>query len=478
MDSVIEQKKEQTTSKSKSKLGVVITISITICLLLAFVAIFYVRVANYYEVRFFPDTTINGFDSGDLTPAQVVDLIYRQTMTYRIDIFDQDGVLITSINAADIALRIDIEAEVLSLLHAQNHQLWLIHHTEPENHYLSFPVYFDYHLLESHIRNLGIFVAANMEVPVNAYISDYDPAIKGYHIIPETKGNIISFPLAYEVIKTSIYEGKSEVYLDESCYVRAEVTSHNLALVRRAWNLNRLAGASISYDWNGSEFVLDGDMIHLWIVERGQEFSLDEEAVADFVATHARENDTWGRNRSFTTQGGRVVSLPNGGYGWRTDRAAETEALTALILSGTVTEREPIFRNTGWNKGQDDIGSSYVELDLTNQHLYFFIDGELITDAPLVSGDMNRNMATPPGLFGITYRERNAILRGATYTTPVTYWMPFNGNIGMHDATWRRVFGGTQYISNGSHGCINLPYRAARTVFAYMEPGFPVICYY
>ena len=78
----------------------------------------------------------------------------------------------------------------------------------------------------------------------------------------------------------------------------------------------------------------------------------------------------------------------------------------------------------------------------TNQHLYLFWEGEIVLESDFVSGDMTKSgRMTPPGVFGLTYKTRNAVLRGEDYETPVNYWMPFNGNIGMHDATWRSSFG-------------------------------------
>lgn len=96
-----------------------------------------------------------------------------------------------------------------------------------------------------------------------------------------------------------------------------------------------------------------------------------------------------------------------------------------------------------------------------------------------MSGDMTKSgRMTPPGVFGLTYKTKNAVLKGEDYETPVNYWMPFNGNIGMHDATWRRKFGGEVFIKNGSHGCINLPLESAKEIYSYISTGFPVVCYY
>ena len=72
----------------------------------------------------------------------------------------------------------------------------------------------------------------------------------------------------------------------------------------------------------------------------------------------------------------------------------------------------------------------------------------------------------------------NVTLKGADYESPVTYWMPFNGGIGLHDATWRSRFGGSIYYYSGSHGCVNLPYSAAADIYSIVEAGMPVVCYW
>ena len=141
-------------------------------------------------------------------------------------------------------------------------------------------------------------------------------------------------------------------------------------------------------------------------------------------------------------------------------------------------EREPEYTYRGYQKGQDDMGDSYVEINLSAQHLYLWMDGEVILETDFVSGNMSNGNATPPGLFGLTYKQKDAVLRGANYTTPVKYWMPFNGNVGMHDASWRKSFGGDIYLENGSHGCINLPVKMAEEIYGYMEKRFPIVCYY
>jgi lipoprotein-anchoring transpeptidase ErfK/SrfK len=77
----------------------------------------------------------------------------------------------------------------------------------------------------------------------------------------------------------------------------------------------------------------------------------------------------------------------------------------------------------------------------------------------------------------LNYKQKGPTLRGPGYEAEVTYWMPFNGNIGIHDASWRYSYGGNIYRRNGTHGCVNVPKYLAKRIFENIEEGTPVICY-
>ena len=140
-------------------------------------------------------------------------------------------------------------------------------------------------------------------------------------------------------------------------------------------------------------------------------------------------------------------------------------------------EREPVYLTTANSHGEHDYGDSYVEINLTNQHLFLYKDGKLVVESDFVSGNLSKGHDTPTGAFGLTYKTMNAVLRGPDYETPVTYWMPFNGDVGMHDATWRNKFGGSIYKTSGSHGCINLPASAAKKIYETIDKGYAVLVY-
>ena len=124
-----------------------------------------------------------------------------------------------------------------------------------------------------------------------------------------------------------------------------------------------------------------------------------------------------------------------------------------------------------------------IELDITEQRVLMYVDGECILDTPCVTGNVADGCSTPTGVYYLYYKERNAVLRGSNsdgskYASPVDYWMPFNGGIGFHDASWRNgVFGGEIYKTDGSHGCVNMPHEAAKILYENISTSIPILVY-
>ena len=129
-------------------------------------------------------------------------------------------------------------------------------------------------------------------------------------------------------------------------------------------------------------------------------------------------------------------------------------------------------------QGKDDIGDTYVEIDMGEQMMYYYLNGELQIETPVVTGNTSRRMGTPSGVNYVYLKQQDRILRGEGYASHVNFWMPVKGNIGIHDASWRSKYGGNIYQTNGSHGCINTPYNAMVQMYEMVEVGTPVVMYY
>lgn len=240
----------------------------------------------------------------------------------------------------------------------------------------------------------------------------------------------------------------------------------------------KIASMQITYRFGDQIETLDGATISKWLVTSGDgSVSVNETSAKEYVASLASKYDTFGRKRSFTTHDGDTISITGGDYGYWMDRVSTRQELIAQILTGESAELTPVYYGEAVSFGENDIGNTYVEINIGEQHLWVYKDGEVVNETDFVSGGLFKGNGTPEGAYAITYKERDATLVGEGYESSVKYWMPFNGNIGLHDASWRDKFGGHIFYMNGSHGCVNLPPEKAAEIYDQVEKGEPVIVY-
>ncbi len=250
------------------------------------------------------------------------------------------------------------------------------------------------------------------------------------------------------------------------------------ALKTACESMNRYVGTKITYKFGDRSETLSGNEIHNWLTVNGTSVGVSEAKAAEYVKNLASAYNTAYKPKTLKTSYGKNVTITTGSYGWKIDQTKETAALVSLIKNGEQTSREPEYSQKAASRSGNDYGNTYVEINLTAQHLYFYVDGKLLVQSDFVSGNAAKGWSTPAGAYALTYKQRNATLKGQGYATPVSYWMPFNGGIGLHDANWRKTFGGTIYKNKGSHGCINLPPAVAKTIYENISAGDPVLCYH
>ncbi|MDE7013785.1 MAG: L,D-transpeptidase/peptidoglycan binding protein [Kineothrix sp.] len=437
----------------------------------------YVCISLYFENHYFYHTVIGGEDVSYKTPMEVEEMLYARIYHYSLEITGREGITDT-ILPEKINMRFLIDDTLVQIKHEQNPRLWILGFFKEYDYAFPWNITYDEEAFSQELDNLAFFQAKNIKKPKAAYLT-YSKEEKQYMVTEAEPGTEILQDKTEEVVRDALVSMETKLDLEEKgCYKVKKEDGIDEGLASARDEANQYVQSCITYRWNGNEVVVDGDIIHKWVKVEGDEVSLDEDSVKEFVSEQAKKYDTYGKNRIFQTTDGREIELKSGAYGWKTDSEAEGEELVKSIKKGEQTEREPANSYTAAKPGDKDIGDTYVEIDLGKQHLYLYVEGELILESDFVSGNASRGWNTPAGVFGLTYKTTNAVLRGENYATPVSYWMPFNGNIGMHDATWRNSFGGEIYLTNGSHGCINLPYENAKVIYEYVYTGFPIVCYY
>lgn len=435
----------------------------------------YIYGINRYKSCFVNGTVIDKIDVSGMTIPQFTRRVDEYVL--KVEQKRPDGSsLVEEIKGADIGLSYASIEPFEEVLENQNNFLWFIRQETEQNPDIA--ITYDEKALETKVNSLSGFSKDLTVEPTNAYLSEYIPQV-GFRIVQETSGNMLDRQKTLEAICAAVDGLEEYISLEAAqCYETAEITSENEELKSAFETLQRYADTTITYDFGGKQETLDGAEIVSWLQAGDSGITLDENKVKEYVEYLRKNYNTVFKKRTFKTSYNMDITVDKGDYGWWIDTAQEAKELADMINKGESGERTPVYRQTAAAHDMPDYGDTYVEINLTKQHLLLYIDGKKVLESDFVSGNSASGFDTPAGIYGITYKQRDATLNGEGYSTPVSYWMPFNNNVGMHDAKWRKAFGGDIYKKNGSHGCINLPYDIAEEIYGHMEKGTPVICYY
>jgi lipoprotein-anchoring transpeptidase ErfK/SrfK len=127
-----------------------------------------------------------------------------------------------------------------------------------------------------------------------------------------------------------------------------------------------------------------------------------------------------------------------------------------------------------------------VLVSVSKRHLWACSYQNILFNSPVVTGmEFLAADLTPVGTYHIYAKQTDRYLTGqdstGSWNVYVYYWMPFlynqYGAYGFHDATWRQpnAFGNvSQYSSNASHGCVELPLATAQWLYGWVQVGTTV----
>lgn len=438
----------------------------------------YLGISVFFMNRFLFRTTLNGMDVSSMTAAAVEEKEASGVAAYELKITCRDGSVYT-LYGTDFSLEEQWDDGIVKLAKSQSGFAWIGSLFSDTSLELEGLIVYDAEELENALNELDFMQAENQVAAIDASVSEYSAA-DGYTLVPSEEGTQIDEEMLLGVLDAAIMALSEEVDLAESgCYLEAEIQDDDATLLATIDELNSYVKAQIIYTVGDDTWQLDGGTICEWlsVTDDGQ-VVLDEDAIAEYVSALADQYNTCYSSKTLDTSYGKTVTITNIHYGWKVDTDTETEQLISEIKAGESVTRDLNYSMTANSHSGNDYGNSYVEINLTAQHLYLYNEGALVLETDFVSGKAtSADTITPTGAFTVTYTQRDAILNGDGYSTPVSFWMPFYGNYGMHDATWRSSFGGTIYKTNGSHGCVNLPYSAAQTIYNTISKGWPVLIY-
>lgn len=457
----------------------------------AILVVGYAAGALYYTNHLFAGSKINGMDCANMTEKKADAALKKQVESYEIELDFRNNESRT-ISGSDIGYQYIGSGDVKDVMKKQNPLLWVSGLFSKKNYNVEIDANFDKTALKAQLDGLDCLQEANMEAPADAQIAFVD---NQFVIQDETQGTTIDEGTLLTALEEAVCTSQTKLSVEKTgAYAKPSVTKDDETLIHQKDIWNSCATATITYTFGDEQEVLDGMQIKDWLSydEEGNYVENKEAVMAhikEYVLDLATRRNTMGRDRTITsTMTGEPVTVSGGSYGFRIDQSEEAEQIYENIVNHDVVTREPAYASRAaiYSMTGDDIGNTYVEVDLGNQHLWYYKEGTLIMDTDFVSGTYTvSDRRTPSGTYYLMYKQKDQVLRGTRradgtyeYESPVKYWMPFNGGIGFHDASWRYSFGGSIFMYSGSHGCVNLPSSMASELYENIEAGCPILCFY
>jgi len=447
----------------------------------------YIAISIYFIDRFVFNTSINGVDCTHMSADETDGLIRKQLEAYRLEIHARENLLVI-ISGSDIDLAYVYDGGVQKLLDLQNSFHWPLYYLglrSVSHTHVSF-TYDGIKLMEL-INSFAIMDKQQMQEPRDAYIEFVPP---NYIIHPELIGTTLDDVWTHQTIVVAVSALALKLDLEEAgCYIDPQFFSDSASLLELQEAYNTYVPFSITYTLGDKTVVLDARTAIDWVViGETTPGELDRSRVAAWVNAFADEHDTVGKARTIINGWGEEKFVDVGpSFGWRINREAEINAIISACHNRIADIREPIYSQRAVSPGMYDWGNTYLEVDTTAQHMWYFVNGELILDCDVVTGFNNGTHNTPPGMFSIHAKQSPSVLMSGTnpdtggpmYITPVKYWMPFYNNFyGFHDADWQPWFGGDRYNYAGSGGCVNMPTDMAARLYSLVEIGTIVLIHF
>ena len=443
----------------------------------------------YYNDKFLNGTMVNGSDVGGMTLQKANDQLSKKVNGQSLKLIFNDGQS-EVLQSAQLGVSYNKDNSLNQLMKNQNKWAWFIGFFKNEKNTLTDLIQISDENLTNGIASMEHAKEENQIAPTDAYIQYKDGS---FSIIEETLGSKFNIEELVKNIKVALSEGKQQLDVTKANgYVKPHVYKDDQDLNNQLKAANEYCLSAITYTTpKGKEIALDGSTLITWLSKQDdgsytKDESVFKEKLTAFVKELASQYNSIGVTRTFTGKDGQSHTVSGGTYGFRVSTDSEVSALLKMINENK-SENNRIPEHTGQLPSGENggLGTTYLEINITKQHLWFVKDGSVVLESDFVSGkESDPTRLTPSGTYYIYNKERNRVLRGTKqpngkyeYESPVSYWMPFNKGIGLHDASWRSTFGRVIYINSGSHGCINLPTVFAGSLYSQIYVNLPVVVY-
>ncbi|MBE5840218.1 MAG: L,D-transpeptidase [Butyrivibrio sp.] len=482
----------------------------------------YILLGFYYMEGFPCFTWINGVYCTGKNVEEVNRELCRKYRYDGITVVDKNGTTLF-VSSDEVNYQIDFTDSLNEFLDKKNPFAWGYYFFH--NPVASFEpkVSLDSSLLSGKIADWEIFMP-DSELDVTFMRTD-----DGYIL----QNDLEAVPQIEEIIE-SVYlsmlgrEDEVHLYDIEGCYKSHRLNEEQQRIYDLYMKIDALCNCGRTYDVEGENFEVTKAVVADWIVtdETYEEASLEKESKKDpgkglFIINGVEssfpkevnfengialdengdvilsESKMYSYLKSISMDHGTAYYMDkyrNGesnkiyikdnskGDGLLFEIQGEFDSLISAYLQGNFNEESTVSLAPSDSVIEYDaselLGKTYIEVNMGEQHLYYYVNGELSMDMPIVTGNVNRSRGTPTGIYNVYNKRYHTNLVGVDYVSYVNYWLGVHKGVGIHDATWRSKFGDEIYKRDGSHGCINCPLDSVEKLWEVVEVGTPVVLYY
>lgn len=454
---------------------IIAVIVIIVCVCVGFIA--YLNSDSYkYKATHLPKgTVINGVDCSDMTKDEAVKAVTDKwdSQTFKVI---RNGKTVAKFPMKGI--QYDIDKKVAGFIGDGFYDVLKKHAgSDKKEHTISMKITdskaFDRKVMKNKFLDIPYKVKTK-----DAYIDMRDT---NFNIVPEVYGDNVDKKMVAGKIDKLIAKGDFKFnFVPKDNIDVPEIKKDDKVLKDEIKFDKKHYTQNFIYEkFNGEYKIRPIDIKKMRPVDKDGNATINEKEIEKFMKTLAWNVNTQYFDRKFKSTNAGMITVYGGTYGYALDKKKEAKQLAKDLEANKDFKREPVFAQKPYYTGKDkhdghgDIGDSYAEVSIGSQTLWLYVNGKQVLATAVTTGRSGND--TEKGVYYIEYKQRGATLSGPDYSNKVAYWMPFNGDQGCHDATWRSDFGSSGYVTSGSHGCVNMPYYEAAAMYSKVERGFPIV---
>nr|WP_307193646.1 L,D-transpeptidase family protein [Neobacillus niacini] len=450
-------------------------------IIITVIALLLVGINMYQANHFNANIKINGIKVSGLTADEALKTL--QSTVLKNDIYLGNDLLIDG-NDTKMGLTEDDLPGVKKLLKSQ----WTLFPSFKEKEYFLTPSKDDQYRvagLKKELEQKLNSMNENLQAPKDAQVTLQEGKITIVNGMDGTQYNVPSLIKDYEKQPLT-----SEIRLNP--ILIQPIAKDSQILKDQEKKLQELLQHTVDYKVQDKVHSLKGsDVIQNASVSKDMKVSIDSSTIKNKITEINNAQSTLGKDFTFTTHSGSVLSVKGEGYGWALDVDKETALVQAAFENGETSVSASNIHGNGWNKegygyetlANNGIGGTYAEVSIAEQRIWLYRDGNLVLTTNVVTGKHSTGEDTSPGVWYILFKRTPYTLKGsavgkADYAVEVDYWAPFtNSGQGFHDASWRTNWNSNAYLTQGSGGCVNVSPSVMKAVYDNLSVYQPVVVY-